>query len=154
MLVNFVGSPASGKTTAAAMLFAALKERGLAAEFVTEVARTYIARKKLWLALENMEMPILYDDDQFEIMHEQWHIEYKMVITGGRDSLIISDGSPLNSLLYMTPEFRQSPQIQELVRSTRNLMEGPCDLPSSLTFVCAPVDRDRNIPDPNRAHDP
>ncbi len=153
MLVNFIGSPASGKTTTAAMLFATLKERGLAVEFITEVARYYIAERKFFLALENLEMPVLYDLDQCKIMDRQYRTEYTMVINGGRDSLIISDGSPLNSLLYMTPEFRQNPLIQDLVERTKRLMEGPCGLPKSLTFICAPVDRDRNIPDPNRAHD-
>jgi len=147
MLVNFIGSPASGKTTTAAMLFATLKECGVSTEFIVEEARRYIALRK-----ESPEdMPLLSDADQYHIMATQLQSEQWMVRSCGPQTLVISDGSPLNALLYMSPEFRGNTSdgfpVQKLIQYTRELMKK-----GSLTFLCEPLWNYRSVRDPNRVH--
>jgi len=146
MLINFVGSPASGKTTTAAMLFAKLKEYGLSAEFVGEEARRYIVIRK-FSKRAFRENPILTDIDQANIMENQADIEDMMVLGTSPDTVIISDGSPLNALLYMTPEFRrENHRVKAFLNMTRTLMT------KSLTFVCEPLKSHRDVRDSNRIH--
>lgn len=97
MLVGFVGIPSSGKTTQAAETFVRLKKMGVITEFVTEVARQYIAAKRQGIG-EGAQL-VLTDEDQGAIFKRQADLESLM-----KDprSITISDSSPLNSLIYMS----------------------------------------------------
>lgn len=107
MLISFLGSPGSGKTTTAAMLFAMLKEQGTNCEFITEQARSYIAAKRLREGKPAPEAIELTDGDQCEIMTMQYDIDLAFRFScRNYPTIIVSDSSPLNSLLYMSPECR------------------------------------------------
>ncbi len=120
MLLSFIGSPCSGKTTMAAMLFASLKETGQNAEFVPEQARIYIAKKKLETCYARGEEEIrtnvfggvppwntkieLTDEDQYLIMLQQRAADDLMQLSSGPGTTIIADSSPINALFYMSKE--------------------------------------------------
>lgn len=105
MLVSFLGSPVSGKTTIAAKVFAELKESGQPnVEFVAEQARIHIAYLKL--TRKSLEPFKLTDVDQLDILHAQWNLESLLTKATGSDGVVVSDSSVLNSLWYMTPEGR------------------------------------------------
>jgi len=144
MLVTFIGCPSSGKTTTAAMLFAYLKETGIPTEFLLEEARMYITRMRWESQLKPHEGLTLENDDQFEIMEGQWTSEDILTQVCGPSVVVISDGNALNSLLYMTPEYRKSSSVQEIVD---NAIEN-----YDLVFYLPPL-KQPNIFDPNRIHD-
>ncbi len=99
MLVGCIGVPGSGKTTAAAEVFLGLKKTGFTAEFVVEVARQYIAQKK------RLGGPVVLTDmDQIQIAIQQERIESLM---NDPSLIVVSDSSPLNAWLYMTPEAQE-----------------------------------------------
>lgn len=95
MLIGFLGIPSSGKTTLAAMAFVELKRMGISAEFVVEIARSYIAAKRR----DGQQNVLLFDEDQAQIMEQQAAAERLM---NDKRVIVISDSSPLNSLLYMS----------------------------------------------------
>lgn len=142
MLINFIGCPASGKTTTAAMLFAKLKEEGIPSEFVCEEARIYIASMRYEQGLAPEDKLVLTDEDQKRIMASQYRTEEVMAEVCGPSVVVVSDSSALNALLYMTPECRE--EMQDEVRLVKN----NCDLAFYLPPVQAP-----HIFDPNRVHD-
>jgi len=94
MLIAFVGSPCSGKTTAAAALFSELKNMGKPAEFFPEYAREYIMKKRF-----TEKTSELNEQDQLNIYDGQKGIEesYKVM---SPNSITITDGSTLNSYFY------------------------------------------------------
>lgn len=96
-LIEFVGSPGSGKTTIAALVFAALKEQGIVAEFICEEARRYIAETKYTFIKKTIT---LKDEDQLAIMDRQIHSELAMYYSLD-EGVVVTDSSPLNALLYM-----------------------------------------------------
>ncbi len=124
MLISFIGSPCSGKTTTAAMFFASLKDAGQLAEFVPEQARIYIAHKKQaefqkHCDIENAKPEKVYggiapwsypvtltDQDQYEIMCQQRAADSLIYMTAGPGTTIVTDSSPINSLFYMSEEFQ------------------------------------------------
>lgn len=139
MKVTFIGCASSGKTTTAAMVFSELKRNGIVCEFISEQARIYIARKRL-------SNPKFYpsDEDQIEIMKQQQELIRIMensTIEAG--AIVICDSSPLNALLYMSPEARDSQEVQELIREF--------EVDPGLTFYSPPVPRNYSV-DPNRVH--
>lgn len=142
MLINFIGCPQSGKTTIAAMLFASMKETGMVAEFNPEQARFYIAKLRVKKGLRPDDV-VLTDEDQFQIMKAQVEADEIFVKACGERVFIVSDSSPLNSMLYMTPEFRKEPKVQVLVERSMAL--------KSLTFHMYPIYRPY-LEDPNRIH--
>jgi predicted ATPase len=97
LLIEFIGSPGTGKTTIASLVFAALKEESVNTEFVVEEARKYIAEKK-YVAHKGFKG--LSDLDQQEIIHRQILIEKYMVSSIER-GVVVSDSSPLNGMLYL-----------------------------------------------------
>ena len=138
MLICFLGAPCSGKTTTAARLFAALKDGGVACEFVVEEARKYIARLRL-INLPNSTT--LTDYDQQEIMRYQSSSENLMIRSCGSEVIIVSDSSPLNALMYMSENTRKITKwwLEEHMKKV------------DLAFVCEPFNYNSNL-DPNRVH--
>jgi len=144
MLINFIGAPCSGKTTTAAMLFSSLKETGISCELSSEQARLYIARKKVQLKLSPKQFPTLTDKDQVKIMVQQLEVDEALVTSCGCDVLVISDSSPINSLLYMGTKTRTASEVQEYIRRSLKI--------TSATFLAAPIVRRNGVADPNRIH--
>ena len=139
MLVNFIGSPCSGKTACTALVFSALKDGGVATEFLPEQARLYIAERRAVY-----KAPVhLTDLDQILIMRKQLELESMMLAACGPDVVIVTDSSPLNSLLYMSPSARKEASVQKAIEVHREHMP--------LTFYVHTV-----LPsfgdDPNRIH--
>lgn len=126
------------------MTFAKLKELGMTCEFITEQARLYIANKRWVNGLKPEAKLELSDDDQVDIMLNQLDIETIVHHAVGDDVIVISDSSPLNSLLYMS-EARRSKEakkdyIEEMIEKT------------DVIFYCAPILGFSSF-DPNRVHD-
>lgn len=141
MKINFIGSSGSGKTTTAAMVFARLKNLGIASEFVTEQARLYISEVRY--SSKNQGNILLNDEDQLLIMTRQLKSEITVEYSVNGIGNIICDSSPLNALFYMSPEFRNDPRVKALVNKT---LES-----TGTVFYCEPV-LDLSILDPNRIH--
>ena len=141
-LVNFLGCPASGKTTTAARLFAFLKTRGTPAEFVSEQARIFICLRRAELGLVPADGLGLSDKDQLNILESQVRLESAMVQSTGGDSWVISDSSPINTLFYLSQTARQSavPYIEQALK-----------IPT-IYFYASPIPIVNQL-DPNRIHD-
>lgn len=125
------------------MLFASMKETGMVAEFCPEQARFYIARLRVKNSLRPDESLTLNDKDQYEIMKAQVEADEVLVTACGKKVTIISDSSPLNSMLYMTPDFRNSLPVQELAKRSLAITD--------LSFYVHPIYRPY-LEDPNRIH--
>lgn len=141
MIIDFIGCPRSGKTTTAARVFANLKEAGFNCEYVTEQARLYIAEKRVSQNLKPTDTLVLTDIDQRQIMSRQLEHLDLMVKSCGDDALIVTDTSPLNSLLYMTEEYRS--KVEPLTDWYKTYPR--------LTFYARPVEWVGGL-DPNRVH--
>jgi hypothetical protein len=144
MLVSLVGSPCSGKTTAAAKAFVALKEQGIVAEFISEQARWYIAKKRFDLKVLPHEPLTLCGIDQIEIMQQQLAIEQTLKHASGPGVIVISDSSALNALLYMNEETRAQPFVKEMTLRALSVYDAVYYLKPLEVF---PTN------DPNRLHD-
>lgn len=136
MLVNFLGSPQSGKTTTAAMLFAKLKENHMVAEFVLEQARMKIAENRL------LNKTGLSVQDQHEIFMRQIQSEWTMAKNS--KSIVVSDSSPINNLIYLEDWKRENVRLGEIRRILHEL--------KPLVFLCQPIDTDQDLVDMNRIH--
>jgi nicotinamide riboside kinase len=136
MLIGFIGIPASGKTTLAAEVFVRLKKMGIAAEFVVEVARQYIAALR---HLGETDL-VLTDEDQEKIMLKQLTTEEMM---NTAQTITVSDSSPLNALMYMTPKARLDPIVTMLADASLMTYD--------LLVVCEADSNPSNM-DPNRIH--
>lgn len=144
MLVQFIGAPCSGKTTVAAKLFAMLKESGHPCEFIAEQARVHIALKRWHRARYGEQGEVkLSDGDQGQIMSGQALVEEAFLQTCPPEVVIVTDTSPLNTLLYMSEPMRGSPEVQDLA--------GKVVARTDLVFYCPPVEPP-TLPDPNRLH--
>ena len=143
MLISFVGGPASGKTTTAAMVFSRLKELGSPVEFIYEQARIHIAKKKFKLGLKPEDKLILTDEDQIHILSEQRDLENIMSQACGDKVNLISDSSTLNSLLYMSEEILETEIVKTLVKDSVSRYD--------LVFY-APLVKISSVLDPNRVH--
>lgn len=141
MLVGFIGSPCSGKTTTAAKLFAELKDMGLPAEYVAERARFHISRKKFIIRQKGYGDFSLTDEDQISIANSQFLDEK---IMKADDIIVVTDSCVLNSLLYMTEETRNREDIKQFMQDALKEYD--------IIFICAPVNRPKGK-DPNRVHD-
>lgn len=143
MKIQFIGCPCSGKTTTAAQVFARLKESGMTCEFIPEQARLYIAKARLSSRTSPRDSLILTDEDQLLIMKQQNAAEQLMQRACGDDVLIITDSSPLNSILYMTDAFRQKEEVSACVTQAVQQVD--------LIFYSPPVMIGSPF-DPNRVH--
>jgi hypothetical protein len=143
MLIQFLGSPSTGKTTTAAGLFSSMKETEMVSEYLPEQARVYIALIRSAHQLAPTAPLTLDDSDQFNIMSSQVGIYEAFVSSCGPDVYLVSDSSPLNSLLYMTPEFRATSGVKNLVKRTLALQ--------GAVFRCLPIYSPYQT-DPNRIH--
>lgn len=142
MLVNYIGSPSSGKTSSAALLFSELKDLGFPCEFITEFARIYIAKKRF---NDSNTQVVLTDFDQSEIFRNQFELE-NIMLGSSNDPLILTDSSVWNSVLYMTPDFREQFKQTDLCKEAIDRQNKI----NPLTFLSYPVGFSSN--DPNRVH--
>lgn len=141
MKVSFIGCPSSGKTTLAFKLYAALKERGAACEFLQEQARLYIAMRRVALGAGPDSRLVLADAEQRTIMERQLRWESTMTSACGPNVLLVTDSSPLNSMLYMPLSLREECRgLASLAVQAGNIV-----------FYCAPVSASDAV-DPNRIH--
>ena len=136
MLIGFIGAPCSGKTTTAALVFAALKNMGKIVEFVPECARAFICTKR---RDEGLKIT-LNDWDQTEIAYLQSNHE-SLFLESGTD-IVLTDSSIFNTLLYMTSEFREDFLIKYNFQ----------DYKYDFLFHCPPIFNFQGK-DPNRLHD-
>jgi hypothetical protein len=95
ILIGFAGSPYSGKTTTAALLFGELKKRGVQVEYLPEYARERIRELK---ALNLIHL--LDDEAQITIRDRQAESEDKHLEHNGDGAVTITDGSTVNSFFY------------------------------------------------------
>lgn len=144
MLISFIGSPCSGKTTTASLVFSNLKNTGVAAEYVPEYARLYIAQKRVAANLKPSDKLKLTDDDQINIMRQQLHYEKTMKLACGKDVSIVADSSSLGALLYMSEECRASEEVKKMIQEAVSLQD--------LLFLVPPVQAMDYPLDPNRVH--
>lgn len=144
MIISFIGSSCSGKTTTAARLFVSLKEAAFVSEFLPEQARMYITNKRLEKNLEPNDKLTLTDEDQFKIMEQQLVFQLKLHKACGNNTMIVTDSSPMNSLLYMTEEFRNKKEVQEMIRLTLSI--------PTFNFYAKPIKVGMVLNDPNRIH--
>lgn len=86
LIVNFFGAPGSGKSTAAAYIFAKLKMAGINAELVTE-----FAKDKTW---ENNKLAL---SDQFYVFGEQ---NFRLSRLNGQVDVVLTDSPLLLSNYY------------------------------------------------------
>ncbi len=143
MFASFIGSPASGKTTTAALTFAGFKELGIPTEWIPEKARTLIAG---WRSMQGLApgAPMHLDDfSHLTIMKEQYLIEKQMFFATGNEVYLLADGSTLNSLLYMSPKTRELPYVQEAASKAAEMYD--------VIFYCPPILQQATF-DPNRVH--
>jgi adenylate kinase family enzyme len=151
MLIGFIGAPCSGKTTTAALVFAALKQMGRIVEFIPELARVYICKKR-----EEEGNKITLDDwDQADIIIQQAIYE-DLFVNSGTD-FVLTDSSVYNALLYMTPEFRKQPLVSEYMHEISKYdYLFHCPIPQNCSIRrdhCPSVVPHTIINDPNRLHD-
>jgi nicotinamide riboside kinase len=121
MLINIVGTCHSGKTTLAAKLFTKLKEDGFETEFISEQAKTHIVNVRRRDNLSVGQKIYLDDVDQLEIMKKQVYIEETFVKFSSKYAFIVSDSSPVNTLLYMSPECRNTKDVQLYIQRNIDL---------------------------------
>lgn len=100
LVVNFFGGPGSGKSTAAAALFAALKERGIRCELVTEFAKD--------MTWEGNELALSV---QPYIFGNQY---YRMVRCADKVDVLITD-SPLLLCVVHNKDERCGPELDATV---------------------------------------
>lgn len=110
IVVNIFGVPGAGKSTGAAYVFAALKQRGVNAELVTEYAKD-----KVWE--ENNEA---FKNQAFLFGKQS----YRMSRCAGKVDVIVTDSPLPLSILYnidprLTENFNQS--VMDVFNSYRNL---------------------------------
>lgn len=143
MIIQFLGCPSSGKTTTASRLFSNLKESSFKCEFIPEQARFFIAERRVSLGLQPNEKLTLSDEDQYEILSKQIYMEDLMLNSCGQDTIVVSDSSPLNALLYMTESFRDTYKVKIAIDFIKSQ--------NRLYFYATPVSWHGGS-DPNRIH--
>jgi nicotinamide riboside kinase len=144
MLVGFMGTPSSGKTTCASKLFSFLKEKAsLQTELIVEQARWYIANFKVENNLPYNEKIVLSDIDQLKIMERQYLVE--SILKKGTDpkAIIISDSCIFNAGLYISDEFYDKGIIDYFKSVLKHY---------DVLFYCHPIELKELPQDSNRIH--
>jgi len=144
MLVEFIGCPASGKTTTASKLFESLKNYDVSCEFIPEEARRFIVYKRKELKLSYNSLVKLSDEDQLKILKKQLDIELTYKTFCNPSTVIVADSSPLNTLLYMSDNMIRSQEVQSLVSVWKSVL-------NPVIFRSTPVTL-TNVMDSNRIH--
>jgi predicted ATPase len=145
MIIELVGSPHSGKSTLAAKIFETLKSSSVVAEFLAEEARHYIVDVRKGRSLPYTVNPKLSDEDQLKILERQFELELKFKKYTSPHTIIVTDSSPLNSLLYMSDNFKFSEAVLQKIESWQSQIK-------PVIFYCKPVDSTFHN-DSNRIHD-
>lgn len=141
MLIGFIGAPCSGKSTIAVKIFANLKELNTKSELIVEQARQYIAKLRYDNQLTR-ETPIeLTDKDQTNIARKQIEIEQWMKHSCGPTTIIVSDSSVLNTMLYIE---KLTPELYKFFENAASIYD--------LLFFCHPINIKSLPDDPNRVH--
>jgi hypothetical protein len=143
MLIGFIGTPCSGKTTIAAKLFASMKEIGMKTELIVEQARTYIANKRFQEGISYKEKVILTNEDQLSIYKLQSALEFKMKNSCSPDTVIITDTCAFNAGIYTDETFELNHDRKFFTNAVGHY---------DLIFYCHPINL-RFLPeDSNRIH--
>jgi hypothetical protein len=93
MRFNLLGGPGSGKSTTAALVFAAMKKELFSVELVNEYVKAWAYAKQ----------PVDFYD-QFYIQAKQMHYEYRFLKNGVRN--IVTDSPVCLSYVYGAPSLR------------------------------------------------
>jgi len=144
MIVSFIGSPSSGKTTLAAKLFVYLKTNDYPCELLTEQARLVIAKIRYDEKLKVNAKLQLFDKDQRHIMQQQ--LKWENILGSGMSSrnILVTDSSPFNSLLYLTYQGKEDFLTQPFIKIANQTAD--------LVFYVKPIANFVDN-DPNRIHD-
>jgi len=142
LLVNFIGAPASGKTTVAALTFGALKEASVPCELLTEVARKHIVGLKYVNRWSNPPWNgILTDRDQNDIYIGELYQTERYVTVCSPETVIISDSSPINAIIY-----------NRRLSSDKIIINDWLAYCNPLFFYSTPVPNNLDTLDSNRVH--
>jgi AAA domain-containing protein len=93
MRFNFFGGPGAGKSTTAALVFAAMKKELFSVELVSEYVKAWAYAKQ----------PVDFYD-QFYIQAKQMHYEYRFLKNGVKN--IVTDSPVALSYVYAPPSLR------------------------------------------------
>lgn len=107
LVINLLGSPGSGKSTTAALLFGEMKKRGYSVDLVPEYAKELI-----W---EGREATF---EDEVYIFAKQNHRIFRL---NGKVDFIVTDAPLLQKLYYMPKEFDFSQFVLDVVNQYDNL---------------------------------
>jgi nicotinamide riboside kinase len=100
LLIGFVGSPSSGKSTSAALLFSELKKLGEPVEFFPEYARQHI------MEMRYQKKPIILDDKEQALIKSFQQISEDFILNNsGREVIVVTDGSSCNASFYCEQTF-------------------------------------------------
>ena len=144
MLIGFIGGPAVGKSTIAAKMFSNFKEMGINCELIVEIARQFIAEKRLKENIGPKERLFLNDLEQIDICKKQNNIEKIMTNSSDISTIVISDSSSLNAGLYMSDRVYNEVFLVSLFQELINGYD--------LLFFVHEIER-KSLPyDPNRIH--
>jgi len=136
--IGFLGAPFSGKSTAAAFVFAELKRLGYPVEFLPEYARTHIRQRREEAFIQNIAETPLLDVDQIVICRGQWEEEQNILRFSGESVILVTDGSTLNAHFYVK---------QEIFDPVKMLDQ------YDLLFFARNIERSSQSVDGNRVHD-
>lgn len=121
--VNLYAGPGFGKSVTAALLYAALKLRGIHAELVSEYAKELVYEDKL------------KGKSQSEIMHEQLR---RQGLLQGRTTVVVTDSPTPMSLVYALRLGVQGEDLEALYRQQREGTEGWYNMDVLLHRVLTP----------------
>lgn len=86
VVINIIGGPCSGKSVAAAALFAELKKHGIICEYLPEVIKSYIYENNHNMCLDQV---MLFAKELYNLKN-----------LNGKVAIIVHDGSLLNNIVY------------------------------------------------------
>lgn len=125
------------------MTFATLKEIGIGCEFIAEQARLYIAHRRFSERLAPDDKLVLQDEDQLSIMNKQITVENTFFEVCDKGTILISDSSPFNTLLYLSEDGLQNAITRKLVEKAT--------FAADIVFYAPPV-IEVDVVDANRIH--